>query len=44
VFCGFDAGGMPFGVILVGALNVGSMSTVWHGDPTPRDHACHHCR
>jgi phosphatidylserine decarboxylase len=37
VFCGFDAGGMPFGVILVGALNVGSMATVWHGDLTPRD-------
>jgi phosphatidylserine decarboxylase len=38
VFCGFDAGGMPFGVILVGALNVGSMATVWHGDVTPRKH------
>jgi phosphatidylserine decarboxylase len=29
---------MPFGVILVGALNVGSMATVWHGDVTPRRH------
>ncbi|MDF3021240.1 MAG: phosphatidylserine decarboxylase [Steroidobacteraceae bacterium] len=38
VFCGFDCGGMPFGVILVGALNVGSMATVWHGDVTPRRH------
>jgi phosphatidylserine decarboxylase len=38
VFCGFDAGGVPFGVILVGALNVGSMATVWHGDVTPRKH------
>jgi phosphatidylserine decarboxylase len=38
VFCGFDSGGMPFGVILVGALNVGSMTTVWHGDVTPRKH------
>jgi phosphatidylserine decarboxylase len=38
VFCGFDAGGTPFGVILVGALNVGSMATVWHGDVTPRKH------
>ena len=38
VFCGFDSGGMPFGVILVGALNVGSMATVWHGDVTPRKH------
>jgi len=38
VFCGFDAAGTPFGVILVGALNVGSMATVWHGDVTPRKH------
>lgn len=38
VFCGFDAGGLPFGLILVGALNVGSMATVWHGDVTPRRH------
>jgi phosphatidylserine decarboxylase len=38
VFCGFDSGGLPFGVILVGALNVGSMATVWHGDVTPRWH------
>jgi phosphatidylserine decarboxylase len=38
VFCGFDAGGLPFGLILVGALNVGSMATVWHGDVTPRKH------
>jgi phosphatidylserine decarboxylase len=38
VFCGFDCGGMPFGLILVGALNVGSMATVWHGDVTPRRH------
>jgi phosphatidylserine decarboxylase len=36
VFCGFDAGGMPWAIILVGALNVGSMATVWHGDVTPR--------
>jgi phosphatidylserine decarboxylase len=38
VFCGFDAGGVPFGIILVGALNVGCMATVWHGDVTPRKH------
>lgn len=38
VFCGFDSGGLPFGIILVGALNVGSMATVWHGDVTPRWH------
>ena len=25
----------PFAVIFVGALNVGSMATVWHGDVTP---------
>jgi phosphatidylserine decarboxylase len=36
VVCGFDAGGMPWAIILVGALNVGSMATVWHGDVTPR--------
>jgi phosphatidylserine decarboxylase len=36
VFCGFDAGGTPWAIILVGALNVGSMATVWHGDVTPR--------
>jgi phosphatidylserine decarboxylase len=38
VFCGFDSGGMPWALILVGALNVGSMATVWHGDVTPRRH------
>ncbi len=38
VFCGFDSCGMPWALILVGALNVGSMATVWHGDVTPRRH------
>jgi phosphatidylserine decarboxylase len=38
VFCGFDCSGMPWAIILVGALNVGSMATVWHGDVTPRKH------
>ena len=38
VFCGFDAGGLPWGILLIGALNVGSMATVWHGDVTPRKH------
>jgi len=38
VFCGFDSGGMPWAIVLVGALNVGSMATVWHGDVTPRKH------
>ncbi len=36
VFCGFDSAGVPWGIVLVGALNVGSMATVWHGDVTPR--------
>jgi phosphatidylserine decarboxylase len=30
VVCAFDSSGQPFSVILVGALFVGSMSTVWH--------------
>jgi phosphatidylserine decarboxylase len=38
VICGFDSAGMPWALILVGALNVGSMATVWHGDVTPRKH------
>jgi phosphatidylserine decarboxylase len=36
VVCCFDTGGMPWALVLVGALNVGSMATVWHGDVTPR--------
>ena len=32
----FDGASGPFAVIFVGALNVGSMATVWHGDVTPR--------
>ena len=36
VICGFDTAGMPWAIVLVGALNVGSMATVWHGDVTPR--------
>jgi phosphatidylserine decarboxylase len=31
----FDAGRGSFAVVLVGALNVGSMATVWAGDITP---------
>ena len=38
VVCGFDSSGMPWALILVGAFNVGSMATVWHGDVTPRKH------
>jgi phosphatidylserine decarboxylase len=34
--CIFDAGALSFAVVLVGALFVGSMSTVWHGEVTPR--------
>jgi phosphatidylserine decarboxylase len=36
VVCVFDSGAFPFAMVLVGALFVGSMSTVWHGDITPR--------
>ncbi len=34
--CLFDAGPLNFALVLVGALFVGSMSTVWHGEVTPR--------
>jgi phosphatidylserine decarboxylase len=34
--CVFADGTLSFAVILVGALFVGSMSTVWHGEVTPR--------
>jgi phosphatidylserine decarboxylase len=36
VVCVFTEGTLSFAVVLVGALFVGSMSTVWHGDVTPR--------
>jgi len=36
VICAFDTECGPLAVILVGALFVGSMSTVWAGDITPR--------
>jgi phosphatidylserine decarboxylase len=36
VVCVFAAGSLVFAVVLVGALFVGSMSTVWHGEVTPR--------
>jgi phosphatidylserine decarboxylase len=35
VICGFDSERVPFAVILIGALNVGSMDTVWHGPVAP---------
>jgi phosphatidylserine decarboxylase len=35
VVCAFEGERGPFIVILVGALFVGSMSTIWHGEVTP---------
>jgi phosphatidylserine decarboxylase len=36
VVCVFEADALSFALVLIGALFVGSMSTVWHGDVTPR--------
>ena len=36
IVCAFDTGMHRFAVVLVGALFVGSMATVWHGEVTPR--------
>jgi phosphatidylserine decarboxylase len=36
VVCMFAAAELVFALVLVGALFVGSMSTVWHGEVTPR--------
>jgi phosphatidylserine decarboxylase len=36
VVCVFEDGPRAFAMVLVGALFVGSISTVWHGDVTPR--------
>ncbi len=36
VVCVFENGPLTFVVVLVGALFVGSMATVWHGNITPR--------
>lgn len=36
VVCVFENGPLTFAMVLVGALFVGSMTTVWHGDVTPR--------
>jgi phosphatidylserine decarboxylase len=36
VVCVFDTGGLAWALVLVGALFVGGLSTVWHGDITPR--------
>ncbi len=35
VACIFEDGRQPFAMVLVGALFVGSISTVWHGEITP---------
>jgi len=35
VVCGFEGEQGPFVLVLVGALFVGSMSTIWHGEITP---------
>jgi phosphatidylserine decarboxylase len=34
--CVFGAGPLSFALVMIGALFVGSMSTVWHGEVTPR--------
>jgi phosphatidylserine decarboxylase len=36
VICIFEEGPRSFAMVLVGALFVGSMETVWHGEITPR--------
>jgi phosphatidylserine decarboxylase len=36
IVCCFEQGALQFALVLVGALFVGSMATVWHGDVTPR--------
>jgi phosphatidylserine decarboxylase len=41
IVCAFDGEHGAFVVVLVGALFVGSMSTVWHGEITPWRKAAH---
>jgi phosphatidylserine decarboxylase len=36
VVCVFENQGLEFALVLVGALFVGSLATVWHGEVTPR--------
>ncbi len=36
VVCLFENHGLTYALVLVGALFVGSMTTIWHGDITPR--------
>jgi phosphatidylserine decarboxylase len=40
VVCAFEEGPRAFAMVLVGALFVGSIATVWHGDVTPRSPHC----
>ncbi len=35
VACRFDGEAGPFALVMVGALNVGSIETIWHGEVTP---------
>ncbi len=41
VVCIFEEGPRLFAMVLVGALFVGSMDTVWHGEITPRSPRAH---
>jgi phosphatidylserine decarboxylase len=36
IVCLFEDAGLVFALVLVGALFVGSMTTIWHGEVTPR--------
>lgn len=36
IACFFEGDGLAHGLLLIGALNVGSMETVWHGEVAPR--------
>jgi phosphatidylserine decarboxylase len=36
IICLFESAHGPFALVLVGALFVGSMRTIWHGEVTPR--------
>jgi phosphatidylserine decarboxylase len=36
IICLFESAYGPFALVLVGALFVGSMRTIWHGEVTPR--------
>lgn len=36
IVCAFEYEGHPWSLVMVGALNVGCMDTVWHGNVAPR--------